>query len=215
MAASIASLLADFSPLPGGENAGIAILKPVRTASEPPVEPPVPVVDRHADLIHAAEARVREEEREAARKTLENAIAAEKARHEDELAMQRTLWVEQQGQQLSMQIVEALGRIELIVSERVAAILKPFVTEAFRQQSIAEFKESLATLLFDGETKLMRIAGPEDVLAAIGHDLGSRASVLEFMPGDHVEVSVVAQETTIQTQLSAWSVRLEQALKAE
>jgi hypothetical protein len=39
--------------------------------------------------------------------------------------------------------------------------------------------------------------------------------VIEFLPGDHIEVSVTTRDTTVQTQLRAWSDRLEQVLKAE
>ncbi|MBF9195893.1 hypothetical protein [Microvirga terrestris] len=214
MAGAIASLLEDFSPTRRGESLGGGILRAVKAKAEPDLPPP-PVVDRQAELIKAAEAKVRAEERDAARQQLDEAIAAEKARYEEELASQRVIWVEQQANQLSMLIVEGIGRIEALVSERVANILKPFVSEAFRQQSAVEFKESLATLLLGEETGPMRIVGPEDLLRALKENLGPHADAIEFLPGDHVEVSVTARDTTVQTQLQAWSDRLEQVLKAE
>ncbi len=61
----------------------------------------------------------------------------------------------------------------------------------------------------------MKITGPEDLVKALKENLGPHGGAIEFLPGDHVEVSVTARDTTVQTQLRAWSERLEQALKAE
>jgi hypothetical protein len=61
----------------------------------------------------------------------------------------------------------------------------------------------------------MKIVGPEDLLLTLKEDLGPHGGAIEFLPGDHVEVSVTARDTTVQTQLLAWSDRLEQVLKAE
>jgi len=215
MAGAIASLLEDFSPAPRSEPVGIGVLRAVKASAEPDPVPPPPAVDRQAELIKAVEAKVRAEERDAARRQLDEAVAAEKARCEEELASQRVIWVEQQASQLSAMIVEGIGRMEDMLSERVANIMRPFVSEAFRQQSIVEFKEALATLLLGEETGPMKIAGPEDLLLVLKENLGPHGGAIEFLPGDHVEVSVTTRDTTVQTQLQAWSDRLEQVLKAD
>jgi hypothetical protein len=215
MAGAIANLLEDFSPAPRGEPLGGGILRAVKAKPEPDLAPPPPAVDRQAELLKAAEAKVRAEERDVARRQLEEAVAGERARYEEELASQRVIWVEQQADQLSTLIVEGIGRIEATLSERVANILKPFVSEAFQQQSVIEFKEVLATLLLSEGTGPMKIAGPEDLLQALKESLGPHGGAIEFLPGDHAEVSVTACDTTVQTQLQAWSDRLEQVLKAE
>lgn len=215
MAGAIASLLEDFSPAPRSEALGIGVLRAVKVAAEPALAPPPPPVDRQAELLKALEAKVRAEERENARQQVEEVVAAEKARYEEELAAQRVIWVEQQAGPLSTLIVEGLGRIEATLSERVANILKPFVSEAFRQRSIVEFKEVLATLLLSEETGPMKIGGPEDLLLMLKENLGPHSAAIDFLPGDHVEVSVTTRDTTIQTQLRAWSDRLEQVLRAE
>ena len=215
MAAAIANLLEDFSPGPRGEALGIGILRAAKVAVEPDLTQSPPVVDRQAELLKAVEAKVRAEERDVARRQLEEAVAAERARYEDELASQRVIWVEQQAGQLSTLIVEGIGRIEAMLSERVANILTPFVSETFRQQSITEFKEVLATLLLGDETGPMKIVGPEDLLQSLKASLGPHGDAIEFVHGDHAEVSVTARDTTVQTQLQAWSDRLEQVLKAK
>jgi hypothetical protein len=214
MTGTLVSLLADFSSPVPGEASGIGLLRTVKVAPETAPEPQQPVVDRQAELIRSVEARVRTEEREAARKGLEDAIAAEKARHLEELNDQRAIWVEQQALQLSAQISTAVERLEANLSERVANILRPFVSEAFRQQSLAEFKDVISTLLSSRGASPLRISGPADLLSAMKSHLGQYESAIEFLPGEHVEVSVVAQDTIAQTQLNSWFVRLAQALES-
>ncbi|MGO4526288.1 hypothetical protein AB4097_15645 [Microvirga sp. 2MCAF35] len=215
MAATLASLLADFSNPAAGTPSGIGLLRSVKAAPEPSPEPPQPpVIDRHAEIAISVETRVRAEEREIARKELEDAIAAEKARHVEHMNEQRTIWAEEQALQLSAQISTAVDRLGSDLSENVANILRPFVAEAFRQQALAEFKEVLATLLSGSDACLLKVSGPEDLLVALQASLGPASDLIEFTPGDHVEVSVTAQDTHAQTQLNAWSARLFQALES-
>jgi hypothetical protein len=213
MAVNIASLLADFSSSAGGEKSGMALLRSAKILPDTNPEPPAPV-DRQAELLRSLEAKIRGEEREAARIRLEEAVAAEKSRCEDELNAQREIWAEQQAAQMSALILEALGRIEAMISERVANVLRPFVSEALRQQTLHELNEALAVLLFGDIAKLIKITGPEDLLAAMRAQLGLHEDVIEFVPGEQVEVSVTVQDTTIQTQLNAWSARLKKTLES-
>ncbi|EIM24930.1 hypothetical protein [Microvirga lotononidis] len=214
MAGTLASLLADFSSPPAGAPSGISLLRTIKVAPEPtPESPPPPAVDRHAEIVTSVEARVRTEEREAARRELEDAIAAERARYLEDMNEKRAIWVEQQALQLSSQIAATLDRLEADLSAKVANILRPFVAEAFRQQALAEFKEVLATLLSGSNARLLNVSGPEDLLMALQGSLGPSRNMIEFTPGEHVEVSVKAQDTLAQTQLNAWSARLFQALE--
>jgi len=214
MSGTLASLLADFSSPVPGEVSGISLLRTVKAAPEIAPEPEQPVVDRQAELIRAAEVRIRAEERETARKELEDAIAAERARHLEDLSSQRAIWVGEQAQQLSSQLSAAFERIEADLAERVANILRPFVSDAFRRQSLAEFEDVVATLLSGRDAAPLRISGPEDLLSAMRSHLGPYESAVEFIPGEQIEVSVVAQDTIAQTQLGSWSARLTQALES-
>ncbi|WP_404287558.1 hypothetical protein ACD578_19115 [Microvirga sp. RSM25] len=213
MAGTIASLLADFSSPIARESSGIGLLRAAKVTPETDPEPQQPVVDRHAEFIKSVEARVRAEEREIARKEFEDAIAAEKVRHLEDMNDQRTIWVEQQALQMSAQIATALERIEANLSERIANILRPFVSEAFRQQTLAEFKDVLATLLSGRDASLLKISGPKDLLTAMKSHLGHYENSIEFFSSEHVEIRVATQDTLVQTQLNSWSVRLAQALE--
>lgn len=213
MAGTLTSLLADFSSLIVEDHSGICLLRAVKVMPESAPEPPPPAVDRQAELIKSIEARVRAEERETARKELEDAIATERARHLKELDHQRTLWIEQQSQTISDQITEAIGQLEANISDRVANILRPFVADAYRAQSLAEFKELLETLLSGRDASLLKISGPDDLLTVMKTHLRHYGDSIEFIPSEHIEISAKAQDTIVQTQLNSWSVRLAQALE--
>jgi hypothetical protein len=214
MAGTIASLLADFSSPAAGAPSGISVLRSVKIAPEPSPVPSPPAIDRQEEIVRSAEARVRAEERANARKELDDAIAAEKVRHAEDLSEQRTIWIEQESLQLSAQISAALDRIEADLAERVANILRPFVTEAFRRQTLGEFKDVIGALLSGRDASLLKVSGPDDLLSALQMHLGRYGDLVKFLPGEHVEVSVAAQDTLVQTQLNSWSVRLSQALES-
>lgn len=214
MSGTLASLLADFSSPVPSEASGIGLLRAVKVAPETTFEPQQPIVDREAEFIRSVEARARTEEREVARNELEDAIAAERARHQKDLSDQRAIWVEEQALQLSAQLSTALEQIEASLAERVASILRPFVSEAFRRQSLAEFKDILATMLSGRNAAPLKISGPEDLLSAMKLHLGQYEGAIEFLPGENVEISVIAQDTIAQTQLSSWSARLAKALES-
>ncbi|WP_262299132.1 hypothetical protein [Microvirga sesbaniae] len=214
MAGTLASLLADFSNPTAGDASGIGLLRAAKAAPEPVPEPKQPAADRQADLVRSVEARVRAEERETARRALEDAVAAERARHAEDIDTQRAVWAEEQAQRLSAQISEALDHIALSVSERVANILRPFVSEAYRRQTLAEFSDVLATLLSRRGENLLTISGPDDLLSAMKPHLEGHGSSIAFVPSDRIEVSASIQDTSVQTQLNSWSVRLAQTLES-
>ncbi|MCG7392044.1 hypothetical protein MHY87_03900 [Microvirga sp. ACRRW] len=215
MSGSIATLISDFSSPVPSEGFGIGILRRVRQNTEPESAPVQPTVDHQAELIRSVETRARNEEREKARRQLDEVLNAEREKHREELAVQRELWVEQEAQQLSSQMIAALGNLEAILSEKAARILVSVIPEALQQRAVAEFKAHLGTIL-SGETEtLVKVSGPEDLLSAVKAGMAPREGIIEFIPSHDVELTLVAGDTTIQTQFGAWSERLRDLLKAD
>ncbi|WP_150117374.1 hypothetical protein [Microvirga vignae] len=214
MSGGVADLIADFSMPSAPEGFGIGMLRRVKAVVEEEPERVQSAPDRQAELIRSAEARVRAEEREAARQQLKEALDAEREKHCEELAVQRALWVDQEAAKLSAQIIGSLGNLERILSDRVARILAPIIPEALQQKALVEFNEILGTILSGEISTVLKVTGPEDMLKAIQTRFALHDGV-EFAPSDDVEVTLVAGDTTIQTQLSSWSIRLKEALKAE
>jgi hypothetical protein len=215
MSGNIADLISDFSKPALPEGIGIGMLRRVRQAAEPKATLIESTIDHQAEMIQAAVAQARAEERETARVQLEQALNEERERHREDLALQRQLWVEQEALQLSTQIIREVGNLEADLSEKAARILTSVIPEALRQNAIAEFNEALGTILSGELTTVLRITGPKDVLDVMQAGMTMREGIVEFVPGNDVEVTLVAGDTTIQTQFNSWSERLQTFLKAE
>jgi len=214
MPGTIADLISDFSSPGASEGLGIGILRRVKQAAAPDPVPVQSTVNSQAELVQSVEERVRAEEREAARERLEEALMVERDRHRDDLAIQREKWVEQEARLLSSQISTAIGNLESLLSESAARILASIVPDALRQNAIVEFKEALGTILSGDTSTLLRITGPEDILQVLKEGGYLPEGIVEFVPSDAVEVTLVADHTRIQTQFSTWSERLQTFLKA-
>lgn len=218
MAASLVNLLMDFSPELGGESINLVSLQTPKPKPKLEVDVELEQICSLADIqseeVRLAEERAREEERESARKKLEDTLATERAQYEEEMKTQRMIWAEQEAEQLSLQVAAALSNLERVLSERVANILHPFISAALWHQTIAQFEDSLSALLTGSASHLIKITGPEDVLSTLKDKLGERGKVIEYLPNEGVEVTVICQDTSIQTQFASWSDRLNEIIKA-
>lgn len=178
-------------------------LKP--TAEEP--------VDDTTERIRQAERKGREEGHASAQREFELALAAERARHEEQLATERANWAEQQGGQLAKQIETGLHELEERIAESAGRIMLPFLTEALREQMMAGLAEVFTSLLQNRQNATIRVSGPKDMLAALSNGLGDKGSSVEFVSNDAIDVSILVGETLVETQLEAWIRHLAQAVK--
>lgn len=215
MGSSIADLISDFSSPAASEGTGIGVLRRVRQNKEPDQAPVQSPADHQGELIRSIEERVRAEERKAARERLENALKAEHDRHCEDLAAQRAKWIEQEAQQLSSQISTAMANLESLLSQSAARILASVIPEALRQKAVAEFNEALGAVLSGDVTALLKVTGPKDLLDILKAGVAVREGVVEFVPSDAAEVTLIAEHTTIETQFSTWSERMQTFLKAK
>lgn len=215
MAGSISNLIADFSMPSKPEGFGLGLLRRVKQIEDHEAIQSPPSADRQVETMQAAVVEAREQEKAIARRQLEEALDAERERHAEELAVQRELWVEQEALQLSSQIIKAVGNLEAALSDQVARILTSVIPEALRQTAIAEFNQALGTMLSGEVSGLLRVTGPEDILRLMKEGMSLREGMVEFVPADHVEVTLIAGDTTIQTQFSPWAGRLQELLRQD
>lgn len=180
--------------------------KPPKSVIQEPADDP-------AERIRQAEQRGHEKGRLAAEHEFGLALAAERARHEEQLSTERARWAEQEGARLAEVMKCGLGEIEQRISNSMARIMLPFLTEVLREQMMTGFAEVFNALLLDGRDAAIRVSGPQDVLTELsGHLIGKGPSV-EFVQSDAVDVSVLIGDTMIETQLEAWIGHLAQAVK--
>ncbi len=102
-------------------------------------------------------------------------------------------------------ISAGLQEIEQRVAEAVARLVEPLVTRATADRIVEALCDNLARLRVGGSTGLIKIRGPERVLAALRERVAYLAVEVEFVADHGVEVSIEADETTIRSQLQPWA----------
>lgn len=167
--------------------------------------------DDTAQRIQDAVRRAREEERHAARQTLEAALASEKASAEERLRQERNVWTREQAEVLSESLARGLRDLEERISDRMARLLVPFLGEALRTGALRELSEILEALISRGAGRPITIVGPEDLLLELKSAIDSRNENVEFLFGPGPDVRIAVDETIVETRLNAWVNRLSDA----
>jgi hypothetical protein len=98
-----------------------------------------------------------------------------------------------------------LQEIEQRVAEVVARLIEPLVARATADRIVEALCDNLARLRVGGSSGLIKIRGPERVLAALRERVAYLAVEVEFVADHGVEVSIEADETTIRSQLQPWA----------
>ena len=186
----------------------------VRFDADDPVAPPPPFLfvapavdpalvvaaERESAYAEGHEAGVAAErlEAEAARGLARTAFDAE-------LAAARAAWVSEEAQRLADRLGEGWAALTADLSHCVEQVLRPFLSVAVRDKAMADLGGTLARL--GDDDAMLRIAGPADLLQAIG-DAAACGGRVDFEVDANVDVKVVAQSTLIETRIGAWVERL-------
>ncbi len=190
---------------------------PDPVATNPLVKPPAQkreTPEERAALIAEAEARGRLQGLAEARQEAETARLQAAEAAEARLAEARRHWSEAEAAALADGFSAALRALDAALSDRIARLLVPVLTDALRRRAVAELSGALARLLAEPQAANVRVSGPEDLLAALAARLGPLAAAVSFTPAETAEVQVSADQTVIDTQLGAWA-RLIAAAVAE
>lgn len=206
MAHALSRYLTEFQLDPADDERAPRVGRPV------PARATEPLVDMD-ELIRAAEERIRRQMQESHRQELEAVTSLERKRAEENLAAERRRWSESEAERLAEQFSTAFQDLEKSVASSVARILVPFLTEAWKEQVLAELETTLRALLTDKQHAHLRVSGPEDILATLSSRLEGYGSAIEFAVNSEPDVKVLANDTIIETQLNAWASRLAEAVK--
>jgi hypothetical protein len=107
--------------------------------------------------------------------------------------------------QVAETISAGLQEIEQRVAQVVARLIEPLVTRATADRIVETLCDNLARLRVGGSLGLIKIRGPERVLAALRERIAYLAVEVEYVADHGVEVSIEADETTIRSQLQPWA----------
>lgn len=139
-------------------------------------------------------------------------LAEERVRSAIRLGEERAKWSDQQAVAIVNGFETACREIETNIASSVARILLPFLAEAVRDKAIGSLVEQIAALTGNSPVPVFKVTGPRELLDLVRAQLeASRRTGIEYEPAETFEVRVVADQTVIETQISAWSERLNEA----
>jgi hypothetical protein len=149
----------------------------------------------------------------AGRAALEARVDELRREFEARLAAEREAWASTHGTQLADQLSARLDALEESIAQAVARILEPLLGAELRRQAVSELRTTIETLV-SGKTGIaLSIAGPPDLLAALTRGLEGSGCVFTCTPGSTSEVRIVANQTVIETRLSDWAKKIEEAIR--
>jgi hypothetical protein len=149
------------------------------------------------------------EGRAAAQVEMEKALASQAAQFERKLTSERQKWSADQGARLGELVAMAMQDVEQHIADQVGQVLKPVVSERIRGKAVEDLVLALNGMLAKGDYAKITITGPGDLLSPIEARLNDHAGV-SFVIADGVDVSVSADETIVETRISAWVEAIEE-----
>jgi len=139
-------------------------------------------------------------------------VAEERVRSAIRLGEERAKWSDQQAATIVGGFETACREIETNIASSVARILLPFLADAVRDKAIGSLVEQIAALTGNSPVPVFKITGPGELLDLVRSQLQTaRRTGIEYEAADTFEVRVVADQTVIETQIAAWSERLNEA----
>jgi hypothetical protein len=139
-------------------------------------------------------------------------LAEERVRGAVRLGEERAKWSDQQAVAIVNGFTAACRELETNIASSVARILQPFLVDAVRDKAVAALVEQITALTSSSPVPVFRITGPADLLDLVRAQLDTaRRTGIEYQVTDSFEIRVVADQTVIETQMSAWIERLKEA----
>jgi hypothetical protein len=139
-------------------------------------------------------------------------LAEERVRSAIRLGEERAKWSDQQAVAIVNGFDAACREIETNIASSVARILLPFLAESVRDKAIGSLVAQISALTGSSPVPVFKITGPGELLDLVRAQLETnRRTGIEYETAENFEVRVVADQTVIETQIAAWSARLEAA----
>ena len=136
-------------------------------------------------------------------------LAEERVHGAIRLGEERAKWSDQQAAAIVNGFTAACREIETNVASSVARILRLFLVDAVRDKAVAALVEQISALTGNSPVPVFRITGPSDLLRRVRAQLDTaRRTGIEYEVADTFEIRVVADQTVIETQISAWTACL-------
>ncbi len=180
--------------------------KPVSLAARqsPSDEEPVKPEDMSARLAEAY-ARGREEGLAHGRVEASDRHAAELAAAREQAETQRQEFHINEYMEFEGAIRSGLRQIENNVGTAVTRILAPFLSEQVVKRAVDELSKAVARLCAGGSPGLIKIRGPERMLALLRERISDLPIEVEYVEDEGVQTVVEANATQIVAELRPWA----------
>lgn len=214
MSRSIEAWLPDFSETDPGSAAGAGAerVPPFIAPLEELDTPQIDIGKIVADAVREA----RQEEVQKAQGQMAEALEQERIGFAKKLEEERAKWILQESEVFARRLSQTLSELETYLSDTVARIVTPFIKQVQREKAVVLLAESVRELLASEEQQKLVISGPEDLLQNMRDRLeqtyGPLPVSVQFVQQDSPDIRVVMGQTILETQIAAWSDRLDTAL---
>jgi len=158
--------------------------------------------------LRDAHARGILEGRAAAQAEYDAMMAAQAAKFEQKLAMERATWSQGEGERLAALMAGAAQEIEQRIAAQVSRVLKPIIIGKIGVQSVEELSKELGEIVSKGDFRAITISGPEDLLSAMRARFADQPGIT-FSADGGVDLSVRVDETILETRIGAWAAAVE------
>lgn len=170
--------------------------------------PPKPAAHREDDPYQ----RGKVEGHAAALAEYEQKLVDERYRLNAQLTEERDRLLDETAGKIATGIAEIGNQLEAKIAQVVARVLEPLVVNVMQKQAIATFVEQLSSVTSDSRRPTLRISGPSDLLEAVRAKLGVRSISIEFRTTQAADISIIADQVVLETQIKLWAERLKYAV---
>jgi hypothetical protein len=170
----------------------------------PPAGEPVKPEDISAKLAEAY-ARGREEGLAEGRVEASDRQAAELAAAQEQAETQRHEFHLNEYAELAGAILSGLKQIEDTVGAAATRVLAPFLSQVIVKTAVDELRKAIARLCAGGSPGLIKIRGPERVLALMRERIADLPIEVEYVEDEGVNTVVEANPTQIVAELRPWA----------
>lgn len=149
-----------------------------------------------------------------ARAEYEQKLNDEKDKFSVRLSEERHDLLNEAADSIASNIAEIGNQLELKIAGVTARILEPLISSVVQRQAAASFVEKLSSVTGDSRRPVLRITGPSELIELVRSKLGARSITVDLRAEPVAEVSVIVDQTVLETQMKLWADRLKCAVLA-
>ncbi|MCT8997777.1 hypothetical protein [Chelativorans intermedius] len=205
---ALADALPDFGAAAPARRAVAPDMEP---AFAPP-RPEAPDAGEERQTLEEAVARAEEALAQRLERQHAERLAAERARHEEEMAAARRQLAEEAGALIAARFDKMQREVTALTAALSARILGVVLTEDLQKRAVEELTRIVAAALEDREAVRIRVKGSALLCDALRASLGERAAQVEFSEAGDFDLTAEIDESLFETRLGEWSQALAEVL---